>query len=151
MKRLIPIFLICFLFTYSASAFQPNENKPCCSTTVVADSSPARCLTEADLIGGNWIEQIDTDVASTQRILVFNQSGQLDISTVFHGGYVETELTTWTLFYHNNHSYLSINDPVLGELVTYEVNATKKGIQLKEKGVDEALDFYYAAGMDKAF
>lgn len=151
MKRLIPLFLICFLFSFSVSAFQPNEIELCCNITQVADSSPTNCLTKADLIGGNWIEQVDKEVAATQRVFTFNKSGHLDISTVFDGGYVEAELTTWTLFHYNGYSYLSIDDPVLGELITYEVKATKKGIQLKEKGFEETLEFHYVEGVEKAF
>ena len=150
MKRLIPIFFICCMMAFSASAFQPNDSEPCCDFTSTTDSSPIKCLTEADLIGGNWVEKYDKSVSSAHRIMVFSRCGQVDISTIFEDGYIESELTSWKLNHTNGKDYLSINDPVLGEVVTYEVKTTDSGIQMKELGFDEAIEFEYASATKKA-
>ena len=150
MKRLIPIFFICCMMAFSASAYEPNEDNLCCDFTITTDSSPTKCLTEADLIGGNWVEKYDESVSSSHRVMAFSRCGQVDISTIFEDGYIESELTSWKLSHLDGKNFLSINDPVLGEVVTYEVKTTDTGIQMKELGFDEALEFEYASAVNKA-
>ena len=151
MKRLFPICFLFCLLALTASAFQPNENNPCCCTKIQQlDTPQTQCLTEADLIGGNWVEQFDVDVASSHRILAFNKSGLMDINTIFEDGYVENEVGSWTLSHHQGRNFLTIDDPVIGEAITYEVKATDKGIQLKELGIDEVLEFTYQPKVEMA-
>jgi hypothetical protein len=150
MKRLIPIFFICCMMALSASALQPNETTLCCDLTSTTDSSPIKCLTEADLIGSNWVEKYDKSVSSTHRILAFTRCGQVDISTIFEDGFIESELTSWKLSHQNGKDFLSISDPVLGEVITYEVKTTDTGIQMKELGFDEAIEFEYASAVSEA-
>lgn len=147
MKRLIPFCLLLCCIVYTTSAFQPNDNKPCCDITKVTTTTPAEsCLKTSDFVGGIWVEQVDTEIASAHRILKFNTEGHLDISTVFEGGFVESEVTNWKLFFQNGRSYLTIDDPVLGETITYMVSKKGEKLQLAELGLDdEAIEFQYVA------
>lgn len=146
MKWLCMVF---FFFSLSSQAYATNQAIDlirCCGQRItVEDASERQALMITCLMENQWIEAFDEKVATSHRILRFVEQGVLEITTIFSGGFAESEDATWEFITTEQGDFLSIVDPVLGESVLYKFKIDDLGIQLTESGHASESTLYYRA------
>jgi hypothetical protein len=142
----VVVFLSLSLSVQTYSTTQVIELSFCCGQLNAAkDASEQRARLITCLMESQWIEEFDERVATAHRILRFVGQGTLEITTIFAGGFAESEEAKWDLSSTMHGYFLGIDDPVLGERIVYRLKMTDLGIQLTEPGRDGESTHYYRA------
>ena len=145
-KFLIMVLLFSSLSSQVYSTNQGIESNLCCGKDKLANNASAQqAMIIICLMENQWVEEFDDRVATSHRILRFLEQGALEITTIFEGGFAESEEAIWEFIKTEQGDFLGIDDPVLGERVLYQFKFTDLGIQLAETGQEgESTHFYRA-------